>query len=145
MGMWKQLLHSLLSLQAPSLSGAGARAHAAEWKQVVHRSYPRLAAPVLCRPTGPLAAFGGRVPARATLRGLVVATDELHREGALLELEVQTASEPIVLIARVEAVETLPAHADSRYDVLLQLCDIDPEDVPRLQALLDRSRPLGQA
>ena len=133
-GMWKQLKQSLwLPLVAPRPSAAE---RAAAWARAVHRAYPRLCAPSICRPTGPYAAFAGRAPGRVSLRGLTVLTDEKHAVGSLLELEVFAGASPITLVVQVEAVHENGPDAPGRYDLALQVCDMPAAELPRLRELL---------
>ncbi|MBF5043553.1 hypothetical protein FGE12_14245 [Aggregicoccus sp. 17bor-14] len=139
--MWKLLKHSL---GLPWLGGASAARRpsqaerAAAWQQAVHRAYPRLHAPSMCRPAGPYAAFVGRAPVRVALRGLMVLTDEAPQVGSLLELEVfaDPDGNTITLVVKVEAVHENPPDAPARYDVAMAVCDMDAAALPRLRELL---------
>jgi hypothetical protein len=142
-GAWRQLLQTLRGGSAVA-AGVAAGGREALWRQAVLQAYPRLAAPVLCRPAGPLSLVSGRVPGRDVLRGLAVATDERQREGSLLELEVLAGGETVNLVVRVLAVQRLPPSAPARYDVALELCDVAPESLPSLRSVLDTTRPFGQ-
>ena len=139
--MWKQLKQSLWLpwlTPAPRPRAPSAAERAGAWARAVHRVYPRLCAPSICRPAGPYAAFVGRAPVRVALRGLTVLTDELHEVGSLLELEVFTASaSTITLIVKVEAVHVNDEDAPARYDVALGVCDMPQEELPRLRELLE--------
>ena len=138
--MWK-LLKQSLSLPwltpAPRPRAPSAAERAAAWARAVHRAYPRLCAPSICRPAGPYAAFVGRAPVRVALRGLMVLTDEQHEVGSLLELEVFTpAGSTLTLIVKVEAVHVNAEDAPARYDVALGVCDMPQEALPQLRELL---------
>jgi hypothetical protein len=133
--MWKQLKQVLwLPWVAPRPSAAE---RAAAWAAAVHRVYPRLQAPSICRPAGPYAAFIGRAPVRVALRGLTVMTDEPHQVGELLELEVFAPDGCITAVVRVEAVHANPREAPARYDVALEVCDMEQAQLARLRPLLD--------
>ena len=136
--MFKQWLSSVLRPAVPVRAPvADAQAKQAEWVAASHASYPRLSAPLVCRPSGPYAAFQGLMPERRALRGLVVLSDDAHPEGTLLELEVFAGEQPVTLVVRVEALKPLPAHAPARYDVVLQVCDMDPADLDTLKGYLN--------
>ena len=137
-GVWRLFKSSAwfggLGLRAAPPS---AQRHAAAWQEAVQQSYPRLAAPVLCRPAGRLAALRGRAPGPLALRGLRVLSDEPQREGSLLELEVLSPEgASITAVVRVEAVRENPRGAPARYDVALQVCDLAQSDLAPLRALL---------
>ena len=121
-GVWR-LFKSSAWLGGLGLRAAppSAQRHAAAWQEAVQQAYPRLAAPVLCRPAGRLAALRGRAPGPLALRGLRVASDERPEEGALLELEVLSATGSLTVVVRVEAARENPRGAPARYDVALQI------------------------
>lgn len=135
--MIKQWLSSVLRPSVPvAAPAARPEAKQAEWATATHAAYPRLMAPLVCRPSGPFAAFQGLMPERRALRGLVVLSDDAHAEGTLLELEVFAGQASVTLVTRVEAVNALPPEAPARFDVVLQVCDMDPADLDTLKGYL---------
>jgi hypothetical protein len=141
-GAWRQLITNFWASPEAHVDARG-ETQAALWHQAALQTYPRLSAPVLCRPAGPLACMNGQVPGRDVLRGLAVMTDEVQRAGSLLELEVLTGTQTVQLVVRVVAVQRLPSDAPARYDVALELCDVDPDAVSSLRAVLDYGHPFG--
>jgi hypothetical protein len=100
------------------------------------RRFPRLHAPVFCRPVGG-ALFGRRPAIDLSLGGIRLYADELLAEGDRLELELFLPDET-QLICRVEVVyvEDLPANAPARFDVGVKFEAISARDRNRLSALL---------
>jgi hypothetical protein len=101
------------------------------------RHYPRVHAPVFCRPTGkPL--FGRREAKDVSPGGARIYADEAPPVGDRLELEMLLPGDARELVCQVEVVwvEALPAGGAARYDVGVKFVEIAPQDLTRLEAVL---------
>jgi c-di-GMP-binding flagellar brake protein YcgR len=104
-------------------------------RSVDRRQFPRVNAPVFCRPVGrPL--FRRRT-ADVSLGGMRLFADEAPKQGDRLELELFLPGE-IEITCRVEVVwtEELPEGAPARFDVGVKFVDIGPQDRERLALVL---------
>ena len=100
------------------------------------RRFPRLQAPVLCRPTGkPL--FGRRQAIDVSVGGMRLFADESHEVGDRLELELFLPDQSEVT-CRVEVVwvESLPPDAPARFDIGVKFVELAAADRSRLSATL---------
>ena len=100
------------------------------------RQYPRVNAPVFCRPVGkPL--FGRRRAADVSLGGMRLYADDAPSVGDRLELELFLPDQT-ELTCRVEVVwiDELPEGSPARFDVGVKFVDITPADRGRLSSLL---------
>jgi len=100
------------------------------------RQYPRVNAPVFCRPVGkPL--FGRRRAADVSLGGMRLYADEAPSTGDRLELELFLPDQS-ELTCRVEVVwvEGLPEGAPARFDVGVKFVEISAADARRLDTVL---------
>ena len=100
------------------------------------RQYPRLNAPVFCRPLGrPLFA---RLRTRdISLGGARLYSDDSHRTGDRLELELFLPDQSeIACRAEVVWIDDLPEGAPARYDVGVRFIEIAPQDRERLGQVL---------
>lgn len=105
------------------------------------RRYPRLRAPVYCRPVGPLAATGGQ-PIDLGLGGVRVYSDDPMEPGRRLEVELRLPDEStLTLLTEVAWVQELPEGDAASYDVGLQFLDLTPEDVEALKVALTEQGP----
>lgn len=103
------------------------------------RRYPRLRAPVYCRPVGPLAAKGGQ-PIDLGLGGVRVYSDDPMEPGHRLEVELQLPdASTLTLLSEVVWLQELPAEAPASFDIGLQFLDLTPEDVEALESVMARS------
>jgi c-di-GMP-binding flagellar brake protein YcgR len=103
------------------------------------RQFPRLQAPVFCRPLGrPF--FGRRKAVDISLGGVRLFADEPPEIGDRLELELflPDHSEMTCRVA-VVWVDELPEGSPARYDVGVKFVDIAPADQQRLQGVLAES------
>lgn len=103
---------------------------------VDRRQFPRVNAPVFCRPVGrPL--FGRRRVNDVSLGGMRIFADEPPAAGDRLELELFLPDESEVT-CRVEVVwvDALPEAAPARYDVGVKFVGIADEDRKRLSVVL---------
>ena len=102
------------------------------------RRFPRVQAPVLYRVVGPsLFVQPGRT-GDVGLGGMRVYSDERHRPGKRLEIEVFLPDQTTITCwARVIWVEPLARSAGAKYDIGLEFTDITPDDRRRLAWVLD--------
>ncbi|MBS2022792.1 MAG: PilZ domain-containing protein [Deltaproteobacteria bacterium] len=105
------------------------------------RKFPRLKAPVLCRPAGLLLRlFAPSQERRAidiSLGGMRIFSDDPVKQGQRLELELFLPSGPnVVCKAEVAWVEELPKDAPARYDVGIRFTELREQDKARLGEVL---------
>jgi c-di-GMP-binding flagellar brake protein YcgR len=103
------------------------------------RQYPRINAPVFCRPVGrPL--FKRRRAADVSQGGMRLYADEAPKVGERLELELFLPDES-ELVCRVEVVwvDELGEGEPARFDVGVKFVEIPPADVARLGTVLSAS------
>ena len=100
------------------------------------REYPRVNAPVFCRPTGkPF--FKRRQALDISLGGIRIFADEAPAIGDRLELELFLPdSTELTCTVEVVWVEDLPEGSPARHDVGVKFVNIKPEDRQRLSAVL---------
>lgn len=100
------------------------------------RQFPRVNAPVFCRPTG-TPFFGRRKAIDVSLGGLRIYADDPPETGDRLELELFLPDESeVVCTVEVVWVEDLPEGSPARYDVGAKFVNIDAKDRQRLQSVL---------
>ena len=104
------------------------------------REFPRVNAPVFCRPVGrPL--FGRRRAADVSLGGMRLYADEAPAVGDSLELELFLPdSSEVVCTVEVMWVDSLPEGAAARFDVGVRFVGIAAGDRDRLSGILDAER-----
>ena len=100
------------------------------------REFPRVNAPVFCRPTGrPL--FGRRQATDISMGGIRIFADEAPATGDRLELELFLPdSTELECTVEVVWVEDLPEGSPARHDVGVKFVRITPEDRQRLSTVL---------
>src|SRR5437763_617759 len=100
------------------------------------REYPRVNAPVFCRPLGkPF--FGRRRATDISLGGIRIFADEAPAMGDRLELELfLPESGELVCTVEVVWVEDLPEGSPARHDVGVKFVSISDADRQRLSAVL---------
>jgi PilZ domain len=105
------------------------------------RRYPRLQAPVFCRPAG-LGLFHERLNVRnLSLGGARIFSDESFKPGHRLELDVVLPSgEYLRCWAQVMWVMSREPDGEAMYDVGLRFTDLAERDIQRLAAVLDSER-----
>jgi c-di-GMP-binding flagellar brake protein YcgR len=101
------------------------------------RRYRRAKAPILIRPIGPLAQTQSRQVGDISLGGLRAFSDEKHKPGRRLELELFLPDGgSVTVVAEVVWVQALPAGSPARFDVGLRYVDVDPKDLQRIAQVL---------
>jgi hypothetical protein len=100
------------------------------------REYPRLEAPVFCRPVG-RALFRRRKAVDVSLGGLRIYADDAPAQGDRLELELFLPDES-ELLCTVEVVwiDELPEGSPARFDVGAKFVALKSEDRERLEQVL---------
>ena len=104
------------------------------------REYPRLQAPVLCRPAGLLLRLlKPRSTIDVSLSGIRIYSDDPVKVGSLLDLELFPSDhQPFSCKAEVMWVEELPPGAPALYDVGLRFTQLKAEDRSRLASVLEK-------
>lgn len=105
------------------------------------RKYKRLNAPVFCRPLGRSMSASQETEKLKvediSLGGIRVYTDDRHKVGDRLELELWLADgDGITLDTTVVWIETLEKAEPARYEVGLRFVDVAKADLARLEAVL---------
>ena len=100
------------------------------------RQYPRVNAPVFCRPVGkPF--FGRRRASDVSLGGMRLFADEAPATGDRLELELFLPGDvEATCIVEVVWVEPLPEGSPARYDVGVKYVEIANDDKQRISDVL---------
>jgi PilZ domain len=100
------------------------------------REFPRINAPVFCRPTG-TPFFGRRKAVDVSLGGLRVYADEAPQAGDRLELELFLPDQSeVTCTVEVVWVDPLPEGSPARFDVGAKFVSIGAAERERLQAVL---------
>ena len=101
-----------------------------------YRQYRRIQANVLVRPVSFLAARARRVR-DISLGGLRVFSDDEHRPGARLALELLLAQrEAVEFLAEVVWIERLPEDAPARFDIGLKFVEVPTGVMQRIESVL---------
>ncbi len=103
------------------------------------RKFKRLHAPVLCRPLGAAMVDeeGKRKVLDISLGGVCVYSDDVHKVGERLELELFLPSgETVTLDTRICWVDKLGPKDPAKFEIGLQYVDIASEDLSRIESLL---------
>jgi hypothetical protein len=100
------------------------------------RQYRRVRAPILVRPTGPLAAWNARPPVGdISGGGLRAYADAAQPVGTRLSLDLLfPQGEPAHVLAEVVWVQKLPEGSPAAFDIGLRFLDIRPDDLKRIEA-----------
>src|SRR5438552_2674485 len=100
------------------------------------RRFKRLHAPVLCRPLGRTLVAAQPVK-DVSLGGVRVYTDDAHRLGDRLELELWLPDgQSITLDSTVVWVDALDGASPAKFELGLQFVDVARGDLARLEAVL---------
>jgi len=101
------------------------------------RRYPRVRSPISCRPVSFLARALPRQVQDASVGGLRAYSDDAHRVGERLELELLFPDgHGATVLAEVVWIEALPDGAPARYDVGMRFVQMDPDDQAAIARLL---------
>ena len=103
------------------------------------RKFKRLNAPVLCRPLGATLVDeeGKRKVQDISLGGLCVYTDDRHKVGEHLELELFLPSgDTVTLDTLIVWIDALAPSEPAKFEIGLQYVDIAAGDLARIEALL---------
>lgn len=101
------------------------------------RRFPRVQAPVLYRPAGLKAFHHPRRTTDVSLGGIRVYSDEYHKIGANLDLDVILPDKTLIRCwTEVVWIEGFAGPAGTSYDVGLRFTDIAAEDLERLASVL---------
>lgn len=107
--------------------------------QPERRRFKRLHAPVLCRPLGATLVDdeGKRKVQDISLGGLCVYTDDNHKIGEHLELELFLPSgETVTLDTQICWIDKLGPSDPAKFEIGLQYTDVAAEDLAKLEAVL---------
>jgi len=101
------------------------------------RRFPRLQAPVFCRPAG-LRFHNSGSAVDIGLGGARVFSDEPSKPGTYFELELLLPDGVTIVCKAVVAwMDMLPEGAPAKYDLGLQFTDLDAADQQRLSQVMD--------
>jgi c-di-GMP-binding flagellar brake protein YcgR len=104
------------------------------------RHFPRVQAPIFCRPAGFLKARH-RI-GNVSLGGLRIYSDQLYKSEDRLEIEIFLPdNQSVVEIVRVVWIKELPPNSEALYDVGLEFIRLSPQDAQKLQLVLDNADP----
>ncbi len=97
----------------------------------------RVQAPIYVRPVGPLAYGLPRNVDDTKVGGLRAYSDDRHKPGTRLELEIFFPDRnSAAFIAEVAWIEELPGGSPARFDVGLRYVAVSPEDLDRIAQVL---------
>jgi len=103
------------------------------------RVYRRVQAPISVRPVGFFEQTLPRAVSDVSQGGLRAYSDERHRVGERVELELfLPEGPPIVVTVEVVWIDALPKDGPARFDVGMRYLSIRPEDLARVVALFPR-------
>lgn len=106
---------------------------------VERRKFKRLHAPVLCRPLGAALVDdqGKRAVQDISLGGVCVYTDDKHKIGEHLELELfLPTGETVTLDTQICWIDALGPNEPAKYEIGLQYLDVAAGDLAKLEAVL---------
>ena len=100
------------------------------------RQYPRVNAPIFCRPVGkPL--FGRRKALDVSAGGMRIYSDDPVEVGDRLELDLMLdQGQPILCTVEIVWVDTLPSGDPAKYDVGVKFVELRDVDKARLEQVL---------
>ncbi len=105
---------------------------------VDRRKFHRARAAILVRPAGPLARVAPRLVQDISLGGLRAFSDEPHRVGTRLELELLfPEGGTAVCLAEVVWAELQPEGSRGRFEMGLRFVEVEPEDLERIGQVLE--------
>jgi hypothetical protein len=105
---------------------------------VDRRKFHRARAAILVRPAGPLARVAPRLVQDISQGGLRAYTDDPHKVGARLELDlVFPDAGTATCLAEVVWAERQPEGAPARFEMGLRFVEVEPEDLERISQILE--------
>lgn len=105
------------------------------------RRFKRLQAPVYCRPAG-MALRREEQVADISVGGMRVYTDDVHKAGSRLEMELFLPSgKTVTLLAEVVWVEELAQGSPAKFDIGLRYVDLTPEEEAVIGQVLGPEEP----
>lgn len=105
---------------------------------VDRRRFHRARAAILVRPAGPLARVAPRFVQDISLGGLRAFSDDRHRVGARLELELLfPEGGTATCLAEVVWSEPQPDGSRGRFEMGLRFVQVEPEDLERISQVLE--------
>ncbi len=63
-------------------------------------------------------------------------SDDRYKEGQLIEIELESAAEPLVVRGRVRWIDSLPGEQPACYDIGIDVLPLSRPDLERLQQVL---------
>jgi hypothetical protein len=100
------------------------------------RRFPRIKAPIFCRPAGfltPRKKLGN-----ISLGGLRIFSDQFHKPEKRMEIEIFLPDNlTMVELVRVVWIKELPPGSEAFYDIGVEFIRLAPENAIRLQAVLE--------
>jgi len=103
------------------------------------RAYRRVQAPISMRPVGFLGQLLARAVTDVSRGGLRAYSDEPQHVGERCELELfLPEGAPIVVVAEVVWVETLPEGGPARFDVGMRYVEVRAQDLARIAAFIPK-------
>ena len=104
--------------------------------QSERRQYPRIRAPILWRPVGPLTSSTPLID--ISLGGLRVYSDISHKTGERMEIEVFLHNgTTVTCLVEMAWCRELPEGSHAAFDLGLQFVDLSPEGLARLSTVLE--------
>jgi hypothetical protein len=104
------------------------------------RRFPRVKAPIFCRPAGFLKARH-RI-GNVSRGGFRIFSDTLYKAEERLEIEIFLPNnQSIVEIVRIVWIKELPPSSEALYDVGIEFIRLSPEDARKLQMVLETPDP----
>ena len=101
------------------------------------RRFRRIRAPVFSRPLGTVSTTMRRQVRDISHGGLRVYSDEKHKVGQTLEIElVLPSGGTLILTTAVVWVESLPKGSPARFDLGLRYLELSPEEADQLDQVL---------
>jgi PilZ domain len=115
-------------------------------KKANRRKYPRIRAPIYCRPAGEDFFAQNLEPVDISFGGLRTYSDEEYQVGAFVRLDLfLSGGAPVTVSAEVMWIKTLGRGAPARFDVGLAFVDLRPDALDVLRRLLSQTEPSESA
>jgi c-di-GMP-binding flagellar brake protein YcgR len=105
---------------------------------IERRRFPRVKAPIFCRPAGFLKAR--KRIGNISLGGLRIFSDQYYKPEQRLEIEIfLPQNQSLIEITRVVWIKELPPGSEALYDLGLEFIRLSPEESLKLQEVLEAS------